>query len=285
MTDPRVLSLDEIQIARAVFTDSIAYENVRIVNAGSGAMVAAVPTFGPWHFHIRWSANVYSLGVREAREQGTFIHEMTHVWQGNNGVFPAWYMAESAAAQGSHGIRDIRRTKNWRNFIRDWDTHRSATTYDISMADIGKNWSDFNVEQQGTIVESWWTDEADRRRKGRGFGTGVFGGGASVHDPRFPYIRDVIRGRNRRAAYRAPQLAPGADPAIKQIQDKLVALAYLPASQADGFVGRSRSATLDAVERFQRRNGLTPDRVLGGPNSDTRKKLALPSGQLNAAAL
>lgn len=60
-------------------------------------------------------------------------------------------------------------------------------------------------------------------------------------------------------------------------------LAYLPACQADGFLGRSKSATLDAVRLFQGRNGLKPDRDLGGANSDTRKKLALPVDKLVAA--
>ncbi|HEX8554724.1 MAG TPA: peptidoglycan-binding protein, partial [Sphingomonas sp.] len=58
---------------------------------------------------------------------------------------------------------------------------------------------------------------------------------------------------------------------------------YLDARHADGLIGRGRSATLDAVARFQERNGLTVDRVLGGPNSKTRRKLALPAAMLRAA--
>lgn len=110
------------------------------------------------------------------------------------------------------------------------------------------------------------------------------------NDRRFPYIRDVIRTGKQKTKYVAPQptqsaragsgLAAGGDHAIKQIQDKLVALGYLDAKHADGLVGRTRSATLDAVERFQRRNGLKPDRVLGGVNSETRRKLMLPAEKL-----
>ena len=67
---------------------------------------------------------------------------------------------------------------------------------------------------------------------------------------------------------------------IKSLQEKLVALGYLEARHADGLIGRSRSATLDAVAEFQRRNGLRVDRDLGGPHSETRQKLSLPPGAL-----
>ncbi len=106
----------------------------------------------------------------------------------------------------------------------------------------------------------------------------MVGGNASPSDPRFPYISDVIRAGNRRASYEPVRaaLAPGTDPQIKAIQDKLVALGYLDRRFADGLVGRSHSATLDAVREFQRRNGSPVDRDLGGPNSLTRKRLQQP---------
>ncbi len=95
----------------------------------------------------------------------------------------------------------------------------------------------------------------------------------------------MIRAGNRSATYRAlgSSLAPGGDVAIKAIQDRLVALGYLDARHADGLIGRSRSATLDAVEAFQRANRLKVDRDLGGPNSETRQKLARPIEQLVSA--
>ena len=72
----------------------------------------------------------------------------------------------------------------------------------------------------------------------------------------------------------------GGDPVIRSLQENLVALGYLEARHADGLVGRGRSATLDAVAEFQRRNGLKVDRDLGGPNSDTRRRLSLPASRL-----
>ena len=122
------------------------------------------------------------------------------------------------------------------------------------MADIGRNWDGFNPEQQASIVESWWVTEADRGP--HDFGEGVRGGGASPADPRFPYIRDVIRARNRHAGYVPLVAVPGADPAIRAIQDKLVELGHLHERHADGVVGNSRSPTLDAVRTFPRTQRL-----------------------------
>jgi peptidoglycan hydrolase-like protein with peptidoglycan-binding domain len=88
------------------------------------------------------------------------------------------------------------------------------------------------------------------------FGSGVHGGGRSPQDGHYPYVRDVIRARNRNAPYRALALPIGGDPTIRLLQENLVALGYLDARQADGLVGHGRSATLDAVAEFQLRNGL-----------------------------
>lgn len=78
-------------------------------------------------------------------------------------------------------------------------------------------------------------------------------------------------------------LPHGADLNIKRMQDKLVSLGYLDARYADESVGRSHSATLDAVAAFQKRHGLKVDRDLGGPDSETRKLLTWPRYQLRRA--
>jgi hypothetical protein len=64
------------------------------------------------------------------------------------------------------------------------------------------------------------------------------------------------------------------------VQENLVALRYLEARHADGLAGAGWSATLDAVAKFQRRNGLKVYRELGGPNSETRRKFSLPASGL-----
>jgi hypothetical protein len=253
------------------------------LNLGGPVTLAGMDlTTGKFDYTINW-VEAFADGVMDIPDsRSTFIHELCHVWQGENGAWPTFYMAQSIWAQLNNGVRDIWRTREWRG----WGQHRS-TAYKFSMTDIGKNWGSFNAEQQASLVESWYMPEIERivplgnnRVRIHNFGPGVYGGGRSEHDRRFPYIRDVIRARSRGAAYRAIALPAGADPQIKALQERLVQLGYLEGRHADGLVGRSRSATLDAVAAFQRRNALPVDRDLGGPNSATRRKLALPVEQL-----
>lgn len=288
MADARNLTTVEIADARAVFGNAVRYGNVQISNLDLGGAVTLAGRGlldGTFHYQICWGPRVYQLGVRSAGVLATFIHEMTHVWQGENGMYPTFYMGQSIVAQLHAGIGDAIKKRDWRGFVQNWGEHRS-TAYGFSATDIGRNWNSFNVEQQASIIESWFIAEADRRTERRDFGPGVTGGGASATDARFPYVRDVIRGRDRNAAYLAlaappsTALAAGGDREIKALQDKLVALGYLDSRHADGLVGRTQSATLDAVQQFQQRNGLRPDRDLGGLNSATRRKLALPLSQL-----
>lgn len=287
----RNLTPQEVADARPVFRDTVPYERIQISDIGSGGAVTLAGrglTDSRFVYTICWGSRVFELGVQGARQLHTLIHELTHVWQGENGIYPTFYMAQSVGSQLKHGVGDAIDKRDWRGFVKNWGEHRN-TTYIFRATDIGKDWSSFNVEQQASIVESWWIAESDREDRGLDFGPGVTGGGASEEDARFPYIRDVVRGRNRRAKYVKPPTAraaavtplpPGADAQIKAMQDKLVALGYLDARHADGTIGRSHSATLDAVSRFQQHNGLCVDRDLGGSHSATRQKLALPIERL-----
>ncbi len=275
----RKLNSAERAFAYAIFGKSIRYDAVSISNAGIEGQV--ITTHFNGSFTIRWRAGFANVMADEGRK-ATFIHEMTHVWQGcNNGRWSGTYMAKSVAAQLTDGVRDIIKTRDYEGAIKNWDRHRSMA-YRLDSSWFGRPWSSFNVEQQGKIVETWYIDEALRRRRGND-GPGVFGAHMSPYDARFPYIRDVIRQGRPKAGYVPVQLPGGSDPAIKQLQDKLVALGYLDPRQADGLVGRARSSTLDAVKAFQARNGLKADRELGGPHSETRQLLLQPIGRLKAA--
>jgi hypothetical protein len=279
MEQKRPLLAQEVALARSVFRNSIPYHRVLVSDwrIGNTAVTLAGLNLADRRFLYRlcWPEGFREI-MRFPGRRATLIHELTHVWQGHHGTWPTFYMGQSITDQLTEGVRDIIRKGEYRR----WDEHRSGA-YTLHADDWGKPWSSFGVEQQASIVESWYMRESLRRR-GFDFGPGVTGGNASELDPRFPYIRDVIRAGNRSAPYRAgaSTLAPGGDPAIKALQDKLVALGYLEARSADGFVGRSRSATLDAVAEFQRRNALAVDRDLGGANSSTRRALARPITQL-----
>jgi hypothetical protein len=277
MVRERRLNGTEIEIANSVYASVLPYDRIYITDLELGGAVTLAGMdlrTQKFDYTINWTSGFANI-TDSAYRRSTLIHELCHVWQGENGVWPTFYMGQSIWAQLSSGLRDIWKQRKWKG----WGEHRS-TAYPFSARSIGNNWSTFNVEQQASLVESWYIPEGERFRDGHNFGEGVYGGGRSVHDSRYPYIRDVIRARDRKAIYVGSGLPHGGDLQIKAIQDKLVALGYLEAHQADGIVGRSRSATLDAVEAFQRRNGLKPDRDLGGPNSQTRRMLALPVGQL-----
>ncbi len=283
MESTRPLTAQEIALARTVFKSSVPYDRVAISDwkIGNTAVTLSGLNLSDRRFSYRicWPVGFRNI-MNSAFRRATLIHELTHVWQGAHGVWPTFYMGQSITDQIVEGVKDIVEKREFRR----WDEHRSGA-YTLHARDWGKAWSDFGVEQQGSLVESWFITETDRRRTRMEFGPGVIGGGRSEADPRFPYIRDVIRAGNRSAPYRAlaSSLAPGGDVAIKAIQDRLVALGYLDARHADGLIGRSRSATLDAVEAFQRANRLKVDRDLGGPNSETRQKLARPIEQLVSA--
>lgn len=276
----RQLTAAERAFAYQVFGASVRYDHVLISDTAIDGQVITTHFNGT--FTIRWGTGFRDIMGDEGR-RATFIHEMTHVWQGcNNGRWSGTYQAKSVYAQVREGVRDIIREGDYREGVRNWDRHRS-TAYKLDAAHFGQPWSSFNVEQQGMIVETWYVDEALRRRHTGDAGPGVVGAAMSPYDARFPYIRDVIRKRSPTAAYRPVILPAGADWQIKAIQDKLVTLGYLDARQADGLIGRAHSATLDAVRAFQARNGLKPDLDLGGANSLTRAALSRPVSQLQRA--
>ena len=278
---PRNLKQDEIVEVQSVFGQSVDLTNVficRPVFTEAGVVTVAMndEVTNVWKYEILWSTPVYTRSAVLENQQNTLIHEMTHVWQGQHGIYPSIYMAESGWAQLKHGVKDVIDKGEWRG----WDTHR-GNAYLYNMADIGANWNQFNVEQQASIVESWYLAEMDNRNVvGKNYGEGVYCGGASVYDPRYPYIKDVILAGKPNESYKAVTLPAGANADIKKFQEKLVQLGDLEARFADGIIGGRGSRTRQAVTDFQKRNNLVPDGDLGGQNSKTRAKLNLPLSQL-----
>lgn len=175
-------------IRHKVFAGSVRYDAVSISDTAIDGQV--ITTHFDGAFTIRWGTGFRDIMGDEGRK-ATFIHEMTHVWQGcNNGAWSGTYQAKSAYAQLKEGLRDIIRKDDYANGIRNWDRHRS-TAYKLYSRRFGEPWSNFNVEQQGMIVETWYIEEALRRRHTGDAGPGVFGAAMSPYDARFPFIRDV----------------------------------------------------------------------------------------------
>ena len=209
---------------------------------------------------------------------------MTHVWQGQHNTYPREYMIKSGASQikgvakdvWDKGTTDVLK-RVWQEGLGGaWDHYRTRA-YVFSMKEMGvNNFNDFNVEQQASIIESWYASDTRQNY----LGEDISGGGMSTSDVRYPYITCNILADKpnaqyisiQPAAHNSPQLGKGADAVIKAIQDKLAALGYLDPKFADGYMGKH---TTDAVRVFQRNNGLKPDGDIGGRNSETRKKLGI----------
>lgn len=199
----RPLTFPELAVVRPIFAESVPYDRVRICDLDLGGSVALAGRgllSRDYAYAICWGPGGFLADLANLTTRATLVHELTHVWQGHNGRHPLAYIGQSAWSQLSHGVRDMARTRDWLGFTR-WGIHRS-TAYILADDDIGRDWASFNVEHQASIVESWFIAEEDRVRLRRDFGPGVMGGGASRDDPRFPYIRDVIRAGDRYAAYR-----------------------------------------------------------------------------------
>jgi Putative peptidoglycan binding domain len=280
----RKLRQDEIQEARKVFHNSINYEEVYIspytddsVAFRGGAMtwVYQDKTSNRWFYVIWWSPRVYTEGAIAEQENRTLIHELTHVWQGQHGSYPTKYWYGAAKSQGFEGLKDIVEKKGFTS----WNEHRGRA-YAYGMNNIGvNNWNDFNYEQQGSIVEHWYTSGTWTNH----FGDPMYGGEMSTLDPRYPFVTINIRAGSIDAKFiPIKPLGRGADGIIMEIENKLVELGYLSSRYADGY---KENNMINSVREFQRNNGLKVDGDLGGSNSNTRKKLSLPTSQLIPAGV
>lgn len=166
----RLLNQPERDLARQVFLDQLPYDKIHLAsyylpnNDGVPVTLASVSSLVPVRslrsYTIYFGPTVFREGADAPGTRNTFIHELTHVWQGHHSLFAWEYMVDSLLAQG-HAI------------LTEGDRNRA---YDYKP---GKRWDDYNVEQQANIVEDW------------------FRNGMREEDDLFVYIRDNVRaGRN-----------------------------------------------------------------------------------------
>ncbi|MBB3764000.1 vgr related protein [Sphingomicrobium lutaoense] len=88
MTDSRPLTPGEVEISRSIFGDAIDLAQVRLVRRKwwpfqpRGVVMAPM---GHIHFHPEGRAWSEDFSREPLGAQGLFIHEMTHVWQCQQG--------------------------------------------------------------------------------------------------------------------------------------------------------------------------------------------------------
>jgi hypothetical protein len=165
----RALRQVEIDLAKTVFFETLPYNRILIGDGfsligGSAWMESAdMPGIGTGDYYVLHmggvgyqdctaTAKIYGEG-NDRQVKTVFIHELTHVWQAFHG---RWVFSNSMFSQAC----------------------AIATTGDRSNAysyESGLEWSDYNVEQQASIVEDW------------------FVGGKREDIVLYEYIRDHIR--------------------------------------------------------------------------------------------
>ena len=165
----RPLKPSEVEFARQVFEDQVPYNKVHLAsyflpgNDGVPVTLASVSSIIPVRamrsYTIYFGPEVFRDGA-DQRKPDTFIHELTHVWQGYHSGLGWEYMVESMIAQG-HAV------------ITQGDRNRA---YDYKP---GEPWDSYNVEQQALLVQDW------------------FRNGMRTDDERYTYIVNNIRaGKN-----------------------------------------------------------------------------------------
>ena len=166
----RPLRNSEIEFARQVFEDQLPYGKVHIAsyflpgNHGVPVTLASVssviPVIRMRHYTIYFGPEVFREGADRPGVRDTFIHELTHVWQGYHSSLGWEYMVNSLIAQG-HAV------------LAQGDRNKA---YDYKP---GAAWDDYNVEQQALIVQDWYRN------------------GMKEDDDRYAYIANHIRaGKN-----------------------------------------------------------------------------------------
>lgn len=162
----RLLMQTEIDLAKTVFRDTLPYGAIYLSDqTGKDNLPYTIPHpthAGAYVIHIGATAyNDQTEGAARADRRSTFIHELTHVWQGE-------YYANTPLDYVGNSV---------------WD---HATTYGKGTYSYepGEGWNTYTVEQQASIVEDW-------------FKSGLV---ENDTDPLWHYIRDNIRPAKKRAS-------------------------------------------------------------------------------------
>jgi hypothetical protein len=111
--ESRRLTQGEVQLAMSVFGEAINYDQVRIFRRKYFPLQPQRRTMAPdgnIYFHPRSAAYRDDFSLAETCLKGLFIHEMTHVWQHQNGT-----NVRRAVFNRRYGYR-LKRGKSFRQY-------------------------------------------------------------------------------------------------------------------------------------------------------------------------
>lgn len=135
----RPLTAGEIRLAQTVFGNSIDYTTVKVSDSPyvffQPANAAMAPN-GNLYMHNCYRAD---YAQTDSYTRSLFIHEMTHVWQFQNGVLNP--VAEAVKLYMKHKF----------NY---------AAAYDFTL-DAKKDLTDYEMEQQASIVEKYFLEKRE----------------------------------------------------------------------------------------------------------------------------
>lgn len=145
----RHLTAGEIAMARPIFGNAINYAKTLVKHSGSFHEISYTATspFGNMVFPPSVYKNTPDFSLTIPKFKYWFIHEMTHVWQQQNGL----HMIKCAACEWGIGY-----------FMKvDSPDHYNgedllAYKTDILGKDKGKKFKEFDFEQQARIIEMWY---------------------------------------------------------------------------------------------------------------------------------
>jgi hypothetical protein len=173
----RPMTPDEIAFAERVFGPTLPIDRILLTNMlGIGRRPFTIPTVGSKilvnlgaGFHD--PVNYTGLGDTENPNQQSagqlFIHELTHAWQIEHRSFLPGLMCEAISSQS---------------------TTLGGNMSVYKYGNAGPNFSEFNPEQQGSIIDDWFAGSGNKQKE---FGASV----ENDSNPYFRYIRDNIRNR------------------------------------------------------------------------------------------
>lgn len=130
----RPLTEKEIALAKTVFGDALDYEGIRVHDCKYiffQSRHSAMAPNGHLYMHKLYSDD---YGAENAYAQGLFIHEMTHVWQHQNKVFKPFRAGAKLMLKHKFNY---------------------TAAYPYRLAE-GKDLTDYNMEQQASIVQDYF---------------------------------------------------------------------------------------------------------------------------------
>jgi hypothetical protein len=130
----RALTQPEEEVARRVFQATLPYGKISISDmlVWGGRPFVVPPGLGPRsRYVLHLGPDGFLNALSTPRLQATFIHELTHVWQGHTQWWTWGYVVNSL----------------WHQALRGRSAYRYVP---------GLPWRSYNVEQQAQLVQDWF---------------------------------------------------------------------------------------------------------------------------------